>query len=540
MHEQDADAPLERPLSKTVRALAATLVSQPCHHVRQAGLLAHELAGVLRGQRDPAALQEDARFAHPGWRGPWRRRLLSAWHACGEQSSAWAQGLQLGSTDRARLQLLLRHLKEASAPSNSPFCPRFGETLKDTRGRSLEQGLRYLMQDLALSRPLPAQSPDAALLVGRDMACTPGDVVHREPLFELLQYRPTTAQVRARPLLIIPPPLNRFYLLDMTPASSLVRHALDQGLQVFLISWRNPNPSHCDWGLDAYTSAADSALGVVGRIRGESSATLMGVCAGGLIGLLLQGRLQARSQGQRVAAASYLVTPIAGRLDGDPLLLASPEIRRALRSRVWQQGCLGARQLAAGFAWLQPRQLIWTPLIRRYAMGEQSSAHPVRIWNQDSTRLPAQLVDDLLRLLEEDWLGPSGCRLAGEHLDLSAVSSPSWHLGAVTDHIVPWANSFPGNRLGGERSFVLSSGGHIQSLLSHPKFSRAWYQTAPRCASDSQDWTRHATRQAGSWWPVWSAWVSEHSGELIPAPTIPGSLDYPALYPAPGRYVHQS
>jgi polyhydroxyalkanoate synthase subunit PhaC len=323
-NSKSPDAPLERPLAETALALASTLISQPCHHARQAKLLARRLATALAGQQDLAPLLIDARFAHPGWRSPLHRRLLGVWGACGQQSKAWAEGLNLSATDQARLQLLLRQLEDATAPSNTPICPRFMERLVESRGQSLQRGLRLLAQDIAFKRALPAQGPDGALLVGRDMACTPGEVVRCEPLYELIQYRPTTAAVRARPLLIIPPPLNRFYLLDMTPTSSLVRHALDQGLQVFLISWRNPNPSHCNWGLQAYTQAAADALHSARDITRSPQATLLGVCAGGLITLLLLGWLRARGEQEQIAAASFLVTPIDTRLDSDPLLIASP------------------------------------------------------------------------------------------------------------------------------------------------------------------------------------------------------------------------
>jgi len=542
MSDSDAaDTPLQRPLSDTALALASTLLTQPCHHARQARQLLSGLAKVLTADEHSSPWQQDGRFSHPGWRGPLRRRLLDAWAHCTQQGHTWADGLQLGDTDRARLHWLLHQLDEASSPANSPICPRFTERLVETRGRSLQQGLRLLARDIALKRPLPTQSPDDTLLVGRDMACTPGDVVYREPLFELIQYRPTTARVSGRPLLVIPPPLNRFYLLDMTPTSSLVRHALDQGLQVFMVSWRNPNPSHFEWGMQAYSGAAATALAVSLEITGSDKATLLGVCAGGLIGLLLQGLLQARGQGGRIAASSYLVTPVDAQLHSDPLLIAGPEVRRALRNRVWQQGCLGPRQLAAGFAWLLPRQLVWAPLLKRYTLGEESAPHPVRVWNQDSTRLPAQLVDDLLRLFEEDWFGGSRpLDFDGVRIDLTGIESPSWHLGAATDHIVPWTKSYPGARLGGDRTFVLSSGGHIQGLLNHPGLPRAWYQAAPAATTDPQHWASGAPRQRGSWWPHWSNWVVGHSGPPVSAPASTGNADYPALYPAPGRYVHQS
>ncbi|MFN3582237.1 MAG: PHA/PHB synthase family protein, partial [Pseudomonas sp.] len=400
-------------------------------------------------------------------------------------------------------------------------------------------GLCNLAKDSMLGRPLPAQTEVDALHVGRDVAATPGHVVLRKPLFELIQYQPTTHQVSSLPLVIIPPPLNRFYLLDMTPDTSLVSHAVEQGLEVFLVSWRNPNPSHCNWGLEAYALAVDEAVRAACEISGAPQATLLGVCAGGLVSLMLQGYYAASGVGL-LAATSYLVTPIDPRMTTDATLFAGPRARRALRNSIWRQGCLNVSQLAAGFSWLRPEQLIWPHAMQRYLLGQTQDAHPIRFWNQDCTRLPAQLVDDLIALLEHDPLRyMGGQKVNGVPVDLQRVDTPSWHLGALRDHIVPWTNCYPSNRLGGDKTFVLCNSGHIQGVVNPPGHPRAWYQRAGVTDADATRWLETGTRLQGSWWPDWSAWIKSHSGPLRPAPATPGSTKYSPLQAAPGRYVHQ-
>lgn len=289
------DQPSGEDLLGSLIAFAHTLRTQPCHHARAVSKLATELLGILAGS-DAQVAPQDPRFTQPGWQWPVQRRALQAWLAWRQHGTDLIEGLELPELDLARLRLLHHHLTEALSPANSPLNPDLIEPVLGTGGRNICDGVRNLARDALLRRPLPAQTEEGALLVGRDLANTCGAVVHRTPLFELIQYQPTTAQVASLPLVIIPPPLNRFYLLDMTPQQSLVRHALGQGLQVFMISWRNPNPSHCNWGFEHYVNAADEALRLACSISNTRQATLLGVCAGGLIGLLLQGYQAANGQ----------------------------------------------------------------------------------------------------------------------------------------------------------------------------------------------------------------------------------------------------
>jgi polyhydroxyalkanoate synthase len=535
-------AALAGDLANSLQAVLGTLPAQRSYHTRQLARLVTQLLRAARGQSTLAIPQRDSRFDHPAWQSnPLLQRILQMWLGSTVQYQQWLSGLDIAETDRARLIQLGEMLSATLAPSNTPFNPRILERVKATRGASLCQGAQNLAADIVLRQPLAPLCPDDAFLVGRDLAHTPGQVILREPLFELIQYRPTTVQLHASPLLIIPPPLNRFYLLDLTERTSLVKHALDQGLHVFLISWRNPDASHCGSGFNHYVRACDHALKIVSQVTNHAPVSLLGVCAGGLLTLLLQGVLTSRRQGDRVCAASYMVTPIDARLSTGLVRLLGPAARQRLRLKVWQRGFLPAEDMARAFAWQRPEQFVWPQALDRYALGHTPMPREIMSWSQDSTRLPAHLVDDLLDYFERDpFACPGSLVLQGCSIDLRAITTPSWHLGAQHDHIVPCHNSFPGQRLGGDSTFVQSHSGHIQSLINPPDHPGAWFRAGKVAHDDMPEWLNKYSPQSGSWRHHWTAWLKLHSGKIVAAPKVLGSAAFPPLQPAPGRYVHQS
>ena len=524
-----------------VRQLAAAVVRdllrQPGYHWQHLCLLLRRLCPTARTE-NPAL--HDRRFQHPGWQQGAAGYLLHCWMAACTQGRDWLAGLQLSEPERAALAWLGKQLAALSAPSNSPLNPEFLARLQATRGHSLCQGMQHLLADLSLQRPLAPLNDDTAFHPGRDLATTPGSVISRQPLFELIQYHPTTSAVYHTPLLIIPPPLNRFYLLDLARESSLVKSALDQGQQVFLLSWRNPNPSHCNWGLDTYIAGIQKASEQVRAICASAQINLLGVCSGGLLSLLLQAWLAARNQLHTVASASYLITPLAGELRSDLLQLAGTQSLHRLRRRIWRQGYLSARQLNAAFAWLRPEQLVWPQMVQRYGLGQTPDARASLFWSQDNTRVPARLIDDFLHLFEHDPLAtPGALQLHGCSLDIRQIQLPSWHLGAERDHIVPWQQTYPGTRLGGDKHFVLASGGHIQCLLNPVDCTRSHYRSGPTSSADADGWQQAHSLQAGDWKVSWLSWLAAFSAEQQPAPRQPGNPQFPALQAAPGRYVHE-
>lgn len=538
----NGSADLAGDLADSLHALLLTLPEQRSHHLLHLATLLAQLARAAYGTGDLAIAPRDRRFDHPAWQtSPLLQRVLQAWLACNAQYPQWLAELDIAEPDRARLLQLGEMLSATLAPSNSLANPVILERLHETRGASLCRGVRNLTTDLVLGRPLAPLCSDDAFLVGRDLACTAGQVILREPMFELIQYQPTTTEVHARPLLMVPPPLNRFYLLDLTERSSLVRYALDQGMQVFMLSWRNPEASHREWGFNQYVGACDQALETARKLTAAKAINLMGVCAGGLLALLLQGVLQSRGQGKRISSASYLVTPIDARMNTGLLRMLGPASRQRLRSKLWRHGFLRAADLARAFSWQRPEEFVWPQALDRYALGQAPLPRDVLSWSQDCTRLPARLVEDLLDYFERDPFARAGSLVVrGQPVDLRAVTTPSWHLGARHDHIVPCANSFPGDRLGGCKTFVQSHSGHIQSLVNPRDHPGAWFRAGPVADTQMSEWLEENQPQPDSWRPHWVAWIKSHSGPLKTAPAALGSLHFPPLQPAPGRYVQQS
>lgn len=529
---------LNADLSQSLLALLRSALAQPQHHqiyflsVVRLSLLA------LRGKLDSSALLADKRFQHPGWKNPLPQRLLQLWHAWQQPLQQWLDGLEISDAERANLRWLLAQLSAASAPSNSLFNPEIMAATRRCRGANLRRGALNLLTDRLTRRPLAMPAPGCDYRVGHELAQSRGSVIERQPGYELIHYDPLTAEQHCRPLLIIPPPINRFYLLDLTPETSLVQHALSQGIAVYLISWRNPNPSHCNWGLGHYLRCCQQALSLVLNASASPQATLLGACSGGILASLLAGWLQARNEADCVSALSLLVTPLDTRLQTDLHRMAGSTTRQQIRRQVWRQGYLDERGLGSLFTWMKPEQLLWAPAIERYALGQELTASPVSTWSHDNTRLPAQLVEDLLDLLERDPLDqPGSLQINGEKIACHELTLPSWHLAAEHDHIVPWRNAFPAQRLGGDCVFSVCRGGHIQGLLCPPEQARAGYRSAAaNPASTVLHWQNTASEIDGSWWPAWTHWLKARSGALQAAvqPTANDSLG-----PAPGHYVHQ-
>jgi polyhydroxyalkanoate synthase len=269
--------------------------------------------------------------------------------------------------------------------------------------------------------------------------------------------------------------------------------------------------------------------------------SLLGVCAGGLLTLLLQGVLASSGQGERVCTASYMVTPIDARLSTGLVRMLGPAARQRIRSKVWQLGFLPATDLARAFAWQRPEQFVWPQALDRYALGQPLTSREIMSWSQDSARLSARLVDDLLDYFERDpFASPGSLVQQGRPIDLRAITTPSWHMGAQHDHIVPCHNSFPGQRLGGDCTFVQSHSGHIQSLVNPPDHPGAWFRAGKIALDDIPEWLEKHRPQPGSWRHHWTDWLKARSDNLVSAPENLGSCAFAPILPAPGRYVHQS
>lgn len=532
-----------RNLLPTLRTLALQGIKQPIHSARHALALGGQLGRVLLGDTSHQALAEDARFQDPSWRlNPFYRRRLQAHQAWKKQLNAWIDESHLTADDQARARFIVAQLGDALSPSNSPLNPLAVKELFNTGGASLLKGVGHLLDDLRHNGGMPSQVSKQAFEVGRNIATTPGAVVFRNELLELIQYQPMSEKQHARPLLIVPPQINKYYIFDLSTQKSFVQYALKNDLQVFIVSWRNPNASHREWGLSNYVQAIEKALDVTRAVSGSKEVHLMGACAGGLSIAALQGYLQAKRQLHKVASATYLVSLLDSQIDSSAMLFINERTLEAARRRSFKQGVLDGRDMAKIFAWMRPNDLIWNYWINNYLLGKQPPAFDILYWNNDNTRLPAALHGDLLDFLKHNPLThPGGLEICGLPVDLQKVTVDSFSIAGINDHITPWDAVYRSTRLlGGERRFVLSNSGHIQSILNPPGNPKASYLENDKLPSDPRAWYFDAQKYDGSWWPEWLGWIQARSGEQSETRLALGNRNHPPMEAAPGTYVHVS
>ncbi|SNS15481.1 polyhydroxyalkanoate synthase [Geodermatophilus pulveris] len=524
------------------RGLLATL-TQPRPVAREALRLTRDAARILRGTGEIAPSPKDARFADPAWSThPGYRRLLQSYLATTASLDRLVADFEAGGADWREVEqvrFVLTALTSAMAPTNTLLGnPAALKRAFDTAGLSLARGTRNALRDLVRNGGMPAQVDRSAFTVGTDLGVTPGAVVHRDEVIELVQYTPATDTVRQRPLVIVPPPIGRFYFLDLRPGRSLVEYLVSRGLQVFMVSWRNPTPEQAEWGLDTYAGAVVTAVDVAREVTGSEDVTTLGLCAGGQVMTTALNHLAATGD-DRVRAAGYAVTLLdfsgrapLGAFSGPRLLdLAGRNSRR--------RGVITARQMGSVFTWMRPDDLVFPYLVRQWLMGEDPPAFDILAWNADGTNLPARLHEQFLEIFAGNALvRPGAMRVLGTPVHLSRITVPTFVTGALTDHLTPWDGCYRTTQLlSGPSTFVLSSSGHIQSLVNPPGNPRSRYWTGGEPGPDPHAWRAAAQEHTGSWWEPWSEWAIGHSGAEVPAPAALGSAAHPPLEPAPGSYV---
>lgn len=529
-----------RDLVSTLRNVGRHSLLHPVHTARHALALGSQLGRVLMGDTLHQPNPKDTRFSDPAWSlNPFYRRGLQAYLSWQKEVKTWIDDSGLPDDERARAHFVFTLLNDAMSPTNSLLNPLALKELFNSGGLSLFKGINHLLDDLRHNNGLPRQVTREAFEVGKTVATTPGAVVFRNELLELIQYKPMSEKQYAKPLLIVPPQINKYYIFDLSPGNSFVQYALKNGLQVFTISWRNPDPRHREWGLSTYVEALEEALNVCRAITGAREVNLMGACAGGLTMAALQGVLQAKRQLRRVASATYLVSLLDSEIDSPATLFADEQALEAAKRRSYQHGVLDGRDMARVFAWMRPNDLIWNYFVNNYLLGKAPPPFDVLYWNNDNTRLPAALHGDLLDFFKHNPLAHAGgLEVCGTAIDLSKVTVDSFSVAGINDHITPWDAVYRSTLLlGGDRRFILSNAGHVQSILNPPGNPKASYVDNPRLSSDPRAWYYDAKNVEGSWWPQWLTWVQARSGTQRETQTALGNANYPTLDAAPGTYV---
>jgi polyhydroxyalkanoate synthase len=537
---QAAHGPYRRfvPDASTMK-FAGSLALHPRRTGRRAADLARELGRIGVGSSTIAPSRRDRRFTDPAWTAnPLLHRLVQGYLAAGQTAEALVADANLNWRDGERVGFLVENVVEALAPSNLPLVnPSSAKAAIDTAGMSLIRGGGAFVRDMTSAPRIPEMVDGSGFRLGENVAATPGDVVHRTEVLEVIRYRPQTEQVRQTPLLIVPPTINKYYALDLAPGRSLIEYLVQQGQQVYIISWRNPDARHADWGLDTYVQAVLDTLEVVQRVSGTKRAALTGVCSGGIIASLAAARLAATGRQDRLAAFTLFVTVLDSRQSGTTAAMVDENLAAAAKAVSARRGYLDGRALAEVFAWLRPGDLIWNYWVNNYLLGQKPPAFDILFWNADTTRMPARLHADFVDFgLQNKITEPGSMSVLGSPVDLSQLKVDAYLVAGSADHITPWQNCYRSTGLlGGHTRFVLSTSGHIAALVNPPTNPKASYQTGEENPADPQQWQTTAQSQKGSWWPDYGSWLADHCGPTIQAPDLIGE----PLAPAPGTYVFE-
>jgi polyhydroxyalkanoate synthase len=516
-----------------------------------------ELGKALTGvaQRDATAVAEgappgepvvapepgDKRFGNPAW-------TTNPYFDALKQGYLLASQAVLESVDRAegvddatkrRVKFFARQFVDAMSPTNVPwFNPDvLQETIK-TGGANFQRGLQNVLEDARHNAGRPALVDESAFEVGKNVATTAGKVVFRNELIELIQYAPTQPEVFARPLVIVPPWINKFYILDLQPANSFVKYATDSGRNTFVVSWRNPDASLADLTWADYMKLGPlTALRVASEIAGSEDADAIGTLLASALAYL------ARTGSKTVNSATFFASLVDFTDPGEIMAFLSAEALAYIDERMQEQGVLSGREMADTFNLLRANDLIWGVAVNRYLLGRDAPAFDLLYWNSDATRIPRATHSFYLRQMyvENNLAKPDAIVLDGVPIDLRRITLDVYSVATSEDHIAPWRSAYGATRLfGGQTTFRLGASGHIAGIISPPQKKKAvWWGTPPGTPNppNPDDWLAAAPKHDGSWWPDWAAWLAARSPEKTAAPPAAGSDRYPALADAPGTYV---
>jgi len=487
-------------------------------------------------------LSKDRRFATPAWeQNAWAGWVAASYLVNARCLMHMAEAVEGDEKSKSRIRFAVEQWIAASAPSN--FLTLNAEAQHkaiESSGKSIAQGIQNLLHDMQQGHV--SMTDESQFEVGRNVATTEGAVVFENELFQLLEYKPLGAKVFEKPLLIVPPCINKFYILDLQPANSFIRYAVEQGYRTFVISWRNPDESLAQKTWDDYVEdAVIRAIEAVQSICGVESINALGFCVGGtLLGTAL-AVLAARGE-KPVASATLLTTFLdfsdTGVLD---VFIDEPSVK-VRETEFAQGGLLQGRDLASTFSFLRPNDLVWNYVVGNYLNGQTPPPFDLLYWNSDSTNLPGPFYAWYLRntYLENRLSQPGQLTVCGEKIDLGKLNLPVYVFGSREDHIVPVGGAYATTGLlSGPMRFVMGASGHIAGVINPASKNKRsyWVRADGKLPADFQKWLQKAEEHPGSWWPDWAQWLHQHSGKLIAAPKTYGNRQFQAIEPAPGRYV---
>lgn len=494
----------------------------------------------LSAEAAPATAPADRRFAAEAWQTNSLAHFSASSYMLNSQAlMGMAQAVEGDEKTKARVRFAVEQWLAAAAPSN--FLALNAEAQKkaiDTQGQSIAQGLQNLMHDMRQGHV--SMTDESNFEVGQNVASSEGAVVYENAYFQLLEYKPLTAKVFEKPLLLVPPCINKFYILDLQPANSLIRYAVEQGHRTFVVSWRNPDESMQDATWDDYIEhAAIEAINVTREITGAKAINALGFCVGGTILATALAVLAAR--GDKPVSSVTFLTSLLDFSDTGILDIFIDETAVKFREmQMGQGGLLKGQDLASTFSFLRPNDLVWNYVVGNYLKGETPPPFDLLYWNSDSTNLPGPFYAWYLRntYFENNLIKPGKLSVCGQPVDLSKLDMPAYIYGSREDHIVPIQGAYASTQvLKGAKRFVMGASGHIAGVINPPAKKKRSYWTSDKLAATHDKWLAGATEHPGSWWSDWSAWLKRQAGKPMAAPKTYGSRKYKTIEPAPGRYV---
>lgn len=530
-------------LVTTGQKLVVQAVRQPIIFAKHVASQNRKVVDILTSNASYVADKNDRRFRDDAFESNWYyQKLMQSYLSFCETLDEWVADLDLDEVDSNRAAFLLRVIGESIAPTNTLFGnPAALRRAVETRGASLAKGLKNWLADVRDNHGIPSQVDSTPFKVGETLATTPGAVVFRNEVLELIQYEPRGDSTHERPLLMVSAMINKFYALDLTPDRSMIRFSVDQGMQTFVVSWRNPSLEHAHWDVSTYSAAIVEAVMAIKNITGADSINLFALCSGAMVSAAAFAHLAAIDKdylhSMTIGVCMLEIRPE----DAEFGAFGNSATLKAVKKRSRKAGILRGHELALSMLWLRPNDLIWGNVVNNYLLGNDPPAFDLLFWNNDWTNLSGALHGDLIDMF---WSGclvsPDAMTVCETPIDLAAIGGDKFIFGGLTDHITPWTACYRAcNVFSGQVEFVLSNSGHMQTMLNSPSKKRSSYFVNKEVPQDASEWLQGADLREGSWWSYWMEWLQARAGERVPSPASLGNAKFPPLEAAPGIYVFE-
>ena len=532
-----------------VAVMLRETASDPQRLMKHGQDMGQDMVKIMTGQSDLAPDPKDKRFQDPAWQyNPFMRAGMQYYLAVQKGASKWLEDLELDELEKDRARFISNIIIDGLAPTNTLVGNPTAQKMAITSGGlSLIKGLKNAYDDMVHNKGMVSQVDKKPFKLGENIATSKGSVVLRTEMMELVQYAPTTDEVYEIPQLTIPPQINKMYINDLSPEKSVVKYQLDNGIQTFVISWKNPSKEQGHWDMTDYVRSCREAMEAVSKITGSKKVNVSAGCSGGQTASMLASKM-ASDKDDLLGALTLMVCVLHPKQnDIEAGSLVSENGLALAKRRAAKKGVIKGDDLSRGFAWLRPNDLIWNYVINNYLLGQDPPAFDVLFWNADATNLSAALMGDFLHAFETLAFTKKGeVEMVGHKVDLSKVTSDLFILGGVTDHITPWKATYRSTQLFGSKdvTYVLSHSGHMQAILNPPGNPKARYyvQKDPKkkLPDTADEWLKGTEEVSGSWWPYWMEWVQARAGKQKKAPAKLGNKEYEPLDPAPGLYVMEA